>query len=170
MPFWHLSGCAQWCRDRGGTAVRFPQYTNIFPANAASQPRQASDPSAFLEDLYTRLEGFPPGKHRKHPVRLFGAFVHIQQTHLDDAKPHRIRATIGDSDQLEYYLRAFVSGDPNGHRVAIVTRVDTYKDVGFPISVDTGEAIPLDMMTKRVADRFSNEFTPEATKWRKIRT
>ncbi|KAG2782736.1 hypothetical protein Pcac1_g7126 [Phytophthora cactorum] len=107
---------------------------------------------------------------RKHPVRLFGAFVHIQQTHLDDAKPHRIRATIGDSDQLEYYLRAFVSGDPNGHRVAIVTRVDTYKDVGFPISVDTGEAIPLDMMTKRVADRFSNEFTPEATKWRKIRT
>ncbi|KAG3129001.1 hypothetical protein PI124_g14847 [Phytophthora idaei] len=78
--------------------------------------------------------------------------------------------TLHVGDQLEYYFRAFVSGDPNGHRVAIVTRVDDYKDVDFPISVDTGEVIPLDMMTKRVVDCFGNEFTPGATKWRKICT
>ncbi|KAG3240471.1 hypothetical protein PI124_g14631 [Phytophthora idaei] len=71
---------------------------------------------------------------------------------------------------VEYYVRAFVSGDPRGHRVAVVTSVDNNQDLEYSVSVDTGDPIPLDIMTKRLDDRFGKPFTPEATKWRKLRT
>ncbi|KAG4040864.1 hypothetical protein PC123_g23604 [Phytophthora cactorum] len=72
-------------------------------------------------------------------------------------------------ETVEYYVRAFVSGDPKGHRVAVVTSVDNYQDLEYSVSVDTGDPIPLDTMTKQLDDRFGKPFTPEAAKWRKLR-
>ncbi|ETN01368.1 hypothetical protein PPTG_17167 [Phytophthora nicotianae INRA-310] len=78
--------------------------------------------------------------------------------------------TLQPGETLEYYNLAFVSGDPRGHRVALVTRVDATQGVEYPPTLDTGDVIPRHIMTKRVADRFGKPFAPEATKWRKIRT
>ncbi|RLN55050.1 hypothetical protein BBJ28_00004328 [Nothophytophthora sp. Chile5] len=73
-------------------------------------------------------------------------------------------------DTVEYFSRAFVSGDPRGHRRAVVTRVDGDPDAEFPIAVDTCEPVPTDMMVKRVADRFSAPIQAGESLWRKLRT
>ncbi|KAG3096817.1 hypothetical protein PI124_g15737 [Phytophthora idaei] len=52
--------------------------------------------------------------------------------------------TLHPGDILEYYCRAFVSGDPKGHRVAVVTRVDAANGVKYPIAVDTCDVTPRD--------------------------
>ncbi|KAG3088838.1 hypothetical protein PI125_g18231 [Phytophthora idaei] len=78
--------------------------------------------------------------------------------------------TLYAGDTLEYYCRAFISGDPRGRRFAVVTRVNDTDGVEYRIAVDTEETVPVDIMTKLLADRFGKPFTPAATKWRKIRT
>ncbi|POM76230.1 Set domain containing hypothetical protein [Phytophthora palmivora] len=73
-------------------------------------------------------------------------------------------------DVIEYYSRAFVCGNPQGHRRAIVTRADGGEGVAFPIAVDTGEVIPRDMMLKRVATVSGDPVDAGAGLWRKLRT
>uniref|UniRef100_H3GY83 SET domain-containing protein n=1 Tax=Phytophthora ramorum TaxID=164328 RepID=H3GY83_PHYRM len=80
--------------------------------------------------------------------------------------PEELRA----GEVIEYYSRAFVCGDRRGYRRAVVTRVDGGADVDFPITVDTEEVIPPDMMLKRVAHRFSIPLKAGGSKWRKLRT
>jgi len=70
-------------------------------------------------------------------------------------------------DSVEYFSRAFVSGDHRGHRRTVVSRVDGDADADFPISVDTGEVVPKDMMIKRIKDRSGK---PVAGLWRKLRS
>ncbi|ETI49065.1 hypothetical protein F443_07045 [Phytophthora nicotianae P1569] len=103
-------------------------------------------------------------------------WLRVQHTHVDDGGAQRFGAPTGDpmrrgyTDRLEYFCRAFVAGDARGHRVGVVTRVDATEGVEYPVSVDTEDALPTDMMVKRVGDQFGNKFSPEATKWRKLRT
>ncbi|KAG3205266.1 hypothetical protein PC128_g1503 [Phytophthora cactorum] len=97
----------------------------------------------------------------------------VQHTHVDDAGPQRVRAspeTLHPGDTLEYYCHAFVFGERNSHRVAIVTMVDATEGAEYPVDVDTGDVITRAMMTKRLADRFGKPFIPEATKRQKLRT
>ncbi|GMF41877.1 unnamed protein product [Phytophthora fragariaefolia] len=61
-------------------------------------------------------------------------------------------------DVLEYYSMAFVCGDARGDRVATILSVDDTEGEPYPVSVDTGEMIPLTNMVKRHADRFGNRF------------
>jgi hypothetical protein len=70
-------------------------------------------------------------------------------------------------DSVEYFSRAFVSGDHRGHRRTVVSRVDGDADADFPISVDTGEVVPKDMMIKRIKERSRK---PVAGLWRKLRS
>jgi len=79
-------------------------------------------------------------------------------------------AMLFPGDTIEYYSRCFVWGRKEGHRVAVVTRVDSSPEAELPIKVDTGEIIPKDMMMKRVLDRFGIPVEDEATIWRKLRT
>ncbi|POM64280.1 Set domain containing hypothetical protein [Phytophthora palmivora] len=78
--------------------------------------------------------------------------------------------TLHAGDTLEYFCQAFVCGDQKGHRIGIVTKVDATKGAEYPVDVDTGDIITRTMMTKRLADRFGKPFTPDSTKWRKMRT
>ncbi|RAW37762.1 hypothetical protein PC110_g6006 [Phytophthora cactorum] len=78
--------------------------------------------------------------------------------------------TLHPGDTLEYYCHAFVFGERNSHRVAIVTMVDATEGAEYPVDVDTGDVITRAMMTKRLADRFGKPFIPEATKRQKLRT
>ncbi|KAH7492532.1 hypothetical protein KRP22_001915 [Phytophthora ramorum] len=77
--------------------------------------------------------------------------------------------TLFPGDTIEYYSMAFVAGDPRGHRLSKVLRVDR-KDDEFPISVDTQEILPLTIMLKRKRDRNDVEISSEDAKWRKLRT
>eukprot|EP00644_Phytophthora_capsici_P008103 jgi/Phyca11/125892/e_gw1.60.72.1 len=83
-----------------------------------------------------------------------------------DLRPQTLKA----GETLEYYTRAFVCGDPRGQRIAVVTRVDTTPDVDYPISVDTEEPIPLDMMTKRLLDASGAPVPLSESQWRKLQT
>jgi hypothetical protein len=53
-----------------------------------------------------------------------------------------------------------VAGDPRGHRVAKVLRVDRLDDE-FPIRVDTQEMLPLTLMLKRKKDRNGLDISSE---------
>ncbi|ETN17026.1 hypothetical protein, variant 1 [Phytophthora nicotianae INRA-310] len=66
-------------------------------------------------------------------------------------------------------LQAFVAGDPRGHRVSKVLRIDRKEDE-FPIRVDTQEMLPLTIMLKRKRDRNDVEISSDDAKWRKLRT
>ncbi|KAG4057138.1 hypothetical protein PC123_g7833 [Phytophthora cactorum] len=77
--------------------------------------------------------------------------------------------TLFPGDTVEYFSMAFVAGDPRGHRVSKVLRVDR-KDDEFPIRVDTQEMLPLTIMLKRKRDRNDVEITSDDAKWRKLRT
>ncbi|KAF4034395.1 hypothetical protein GN244_ATG13601 [Phytophthora infestans] len=66
-------------------------------------------------------------------------------------------------------LQAFVAGDPRGHRVSKVLRIDRQDDE-FPIRVDTEEMLPLTIMLKRNRDRNDVEISSNDAKWRKLRT
>uniref|UniRef100_H3GHY5 SET domain-containing protein n=1 Tax=Phytophthora ramorum TaxID=164328 RepID=H3GHY5_PHYRM len=79
-------------------------------------------------------------------------------------------ATLVAGDTIECFSRCFVWGRREGHRVAVVTRVDDSPEEDFPIDVDTGEVIPKDMMMKRVLDRFGVPVEAEVRTWRKLRT
>jgi hypothetical protein len=79
-------------------------------------------------------------------------------------------AMLFPGDTIEYYSRCFVWGRKEGHRVAVVTRVDSSPEAELPIKVDTGEIIPKDMMMKRVLDRFGVPVGAEVRTWRKLRT
>uniref|UniRef100_H3GSA7 Uncharacterized protein n=1 Tax=Phytophthora ramorum TaxID=164328 RepID=H3GSA7_PHYRM len=68
--------------------------------------------------------------------------------------------TLFPGDTIEYYSMAFVAGDPRGHRLSKVLRVDR-KDDEFPISVDTQEILPLTIMLKRKRDRNDVEISSE---------
>jgi hypothetical protein len=70
-------------------------------------------------------------------------------------------------DSVEYFSRAFVSGDHRGHRRTVVSRVDGDANADFPISVDTGEVVPKDMMIKQIKERSGK---PDAGLWRKLRS
>ncbi|KAE9023643.1 hypothetical protein PR003_g14108 [Phytophthora rubi] len=76
--------------------------------------------------------------------------------------------TLFPGDTVEYYSMAFVAGDPRGHRVSKVLRIDR-KDDEFPIRVDTQEMLPLTIMLKRKCDRNDVDISSDA-KWRKLRT
>ncbi|GMF26191.1 unnamed protein product [Phytophthora fragariaefolia] len=71
---------------------------------------------------------------------------------------------------LEYYSMVFVCGDARGHRVATILSVDDTEGEPYPVTVDTGEMIPLTNMVKLHADRFGNRFKTEYAKWRKLKT
>ncbi|ETP52174.1 hypothetical protein F442_02772 [Phytophthora nicotianae P10297] len=62
-------------------------------------------------------------------------------------------ASMYAGDTVEYYSRVFVAGDARGHRTAVVLKIAEDVDTEYPISVDTGEAIPRDMMLKLAVDR-----------------
>ncbi|GMF43771.1 unnamed protein product [Phytophthora fragariaefolia] len=68
---------------------------------------------------------------------------------------------------VEHYSHAFVAGDSRGHRTTIVLAVDG-TDPTFPVRVATKEAIPREMMVKRVVYRHGNSI--EDTNWRKLHT
>ncbi|KAG6578033.1 uncharacterized protein IUM83_10399 [Phytophthora cinnamomi] len=77
--------------------------------------------------------------------------------------------TLFPGDTVEYFSMAFVAGDPRGHRVSKVLRIDR-KDDEFPIRVDTQEMLPLTMMLKRKRDRNDVDISSDDAKWRKLRT
>uniref|UniRef100_A0AAV1U020 Uncharacterized protein n=1 Tax=Peronospora matthiolae TaxID=2874970 RepID=A0AAV1U020_9STRA len=77
--------------------------------------------------------------------------------------------TLFPGDTIEYFSIAFVAGDPRGHRMAKVLRVDHNKNE-FPIEVDTQELLPLTMMLKRKRDRKGLAIASDDAKWRKLRT
>ncbi|EGZ25591.1 hypothetical protein PHYSODRAFT_555346, partial [Phytophthora sojae] len=77
--------------------------------------------------------------------------------------------TLFPGDTVEYFSMAFVAGDPRGHRVAKVLRIDR-KDDEFPIRVDTQEMLPLTIMLKRKRDRNDVDISSDDAKWRKLRT
>ncbi|ETI30907.1 hypothetical protein F443_22031 [Phytophthora nicotianae P1569] len=79
-------------------------------------------------------------------------------------------ASLYAGDTIEYYSMAFVAGDPRGHRTSVVLRVDEDVQAEYPISVDTGEVIPRDLMVKLSIDRFGNRFKPAYAIWRKLRS
>ncbi|ETP34933.1 hypothetical protein F442_16808 [Phytophthora nicotianae P10297] len=64
--------------------------------------------------------------------------------------------TLYPGDRLEYCYRAFVAGDPKGHRVAVVTRVDANEGIRFPVAVDTGDILRLGMVVPRVKQRLAD--------------
>ncbi|EEY62507.1 uncharacterized protein PITG_14977 [Phytophthora infestans T30-4] len=66
--------------------------------------------------------------------------------------------TLFPGDTVEYYSMAFVAGDPRGHRVSKVLRIDRQDDE-FPIRVDTEEMLPLTIMLKRNRDRNDVEIS-----------
>jgi hypothetical protein len=70
---------------------------------------------------------------------------------------------------IEYYDSAFVCGDPNGFRRAVVTRNDDRAEVDFPVALDTMDVIPGDVMMKRGIDACGKH-DPHASLWRKLRT
>ncbi|KAG6623569.1 Histone-lysine N-methyltransferase [Phytophthora cinnamomi] len=70
-------------------------------------------------------------------------------------------------DGIAYFSRAVVWGDSRGFRRAVVTSVDGGSSGNFPISVDTAEAMPTDMMVKLNKAR---SIKPVAGLWRKLRT
>ncbi|ETM00707.1 hypothetical protein L917_02591 [Phytophthora nicotianae] len=72
-------------------------------------------------------------------------------TGLQASQLHPARMYAGDT--VEYYSRVFVAGDARGHRTAVVLKIAEDVDTEYPISVDTGEAIPRDMMLKLAVDR-----------------
>ncbi|POM69617.1 Hypothetical protein PHPALM_14088 [Phytophthora palmivora] len=77
--------------------------------------------------------------------------------------------TLFPGDTIEYFSMAFVAGDPRGHRVSKVLRIDR-KDDEFPVDVDTQEMLPLTIMLKRKRDRNDVEILSSDAKWRKLRT
>ncbi|GMF67402.1 unnamed protein product [Phytophthora fragariaefolia] len=78
--------------------------------------------------------------------------------------------TLYAGDVLEYYSMAFVCGDARDHRVATILSVDDTEGEPYPVTVETGEMIPLTNMVERHADRFGNRFKTEYAKWRTLRT
>ncbi|CAH0489743.1 unnamed protein product [Peronospora farinosa] len=72
-------------------------------------------------------------------------------------------------DTIEYFSMTFVAGDPRGHRVAKILRVN-HKNDEFPIEVDTQEMLPLTIMLKRKRDRIDTDISSDDAKWRKLRT
>ncbi|OWZ03509.1 Set domain-containing hypothetical protein [Phytophthora megakarya] len=75
--------------------------------------------------------------------------------------------TLRAGEQIEYYSRDFVAGDPRGLRSARVLQVDGARDAGFPVYVDTGELLPRNRMMRRITDR---DGSISGTKWSKLRT
>ncbi|KAF4047500.1 hypothetical protein GN244_ATG00054 [Phytophthora infestans] len=63
-------------------------------------------------------------------------------------------------DTVGYYSMAFVAGDPRGHRVAFVLRIEEEAGAEYPIVVDTGELTSRHLMLKLFVDRFGNRFKP----------
>jgi hypothetical protein len=66
----------------------------------------------------------------------------------------------GSRFRYDHFHQAFVAGDPRGHRVAKVLRVDRLDDE-FPIRVDTQEMLPLTLMLKRKKDRNGLDISSE---------
>ncbi|ETL42904.1 hypothetical protein L916_06421 [Phytophthora nicotianae] len=79
-------------------------------------------------------------------------------------------ASLYAGDTIEYYSRCFVAGDARGLRSSVVLGIKEDVAAEYPISVDTGEMIPRDMMMKLTVDRFGNRFKPQYAVWRKLRT
>ncbi|KAF4042372.1 hypothetical protein GN244_ATG05260 [Phytophthora infestans] len=73
-------------------------------------------------------------------------------------------------DLIEYYSCRFVCGDSRGLLESVVLAVDDSPDNLLPVSLDTGEALPLSNFMRRRRDSAGNDLSIEEVKWRKLRT
>ncbi|KAF4137326.1 hypothetical protein GN958_ATG03320 [Phytophthora infestans] len=60
--------------------------------------------------------------------------------------------TLAACEEIEYYSRCFVTGDPRGLRVAVVLSVDDTPGNELPVSIDTGDPLPLTIFMRRRRD------------------
>ncbi|KAF4144531.1 hypothetical protein GN958_ATG06276 [Phytophthora infestans] len=76
---------------------------------------------------------------------------------------------LAEGEKIEYYSRCFVTGDPRGLRVAVILSVDDTPGNELPVSIDTGEPLPLTIFMRRRRDVLGCELNIEHVKWRKLR-
>ncbi|KAF4134860.1 hypothetical protein GN958_ATG16116 [Phytophthora infestans] len=70
---------------------------------------------------------------------------------------------------IEYCSCRYVCGDSWGLHESIVLAVDNNPDNFLPVSLDTGEALPLSNFMRRRRDSAGNDLSIEVVKWRKLR-
>lgn len=58
-------------------------------------------------------------------------------------------ASISAGETIEYYSRMYPAGDKRGYRVEVVVLVDSSQEE-FPVRVDTGELLHLDMLLRKM--------------------
>uniref|UniRef100_H3H669 SET domain-containing protein n=1 Tax=Phytophthora ramorum TaxID=164328 RepID=H3H669_PHYRM len=73
-------------------------------------------------------------------------------------------------DKIAYYSMAFVCGNPQGYREAIVLKVDADPGVAKPLDLDSSDIISSTQMLKRLVDRWGNAIVEGGALWRKLRT
>ncbi|KAF4145061.1 hypothetical protein GN958_ATG05768 [Phytophthora infestans] len=71
---------------------------------------------------------------------------------------------------IKYYSRRFMCGDSRGLRESVVLAVDDSPDNLLPVSLDTGEALPLSNFMRRRRNSAGSDLSVEEVKWRKLRT
>ncbi|ETN22150.1 hypothetical protein PPTG_02174 [Phytophthora nicotianae INRA-310] len=74
----------------------------------------------------------------RRTAALLSAFEHLQPIQEFSAS-ELILASWYAGDTIDYYSRAFVVGDPRGHRTSVVLRIEEDACAEYPINVDTSE-------------------------------
>ncbi|KAK1942004.1 Histone-lysine N-methyltransferase [Phytophthora citrophthora] len=80
--------------------------------------------------------------------------------------PEQLRA----GEQIAYYSMAFVCGDPQGYREAVVLGVNTSAGATTALTLDTGDIITPTMMLKRIVGCSGRRIAEVKALWRKLRT